>query len=68
MKQKQYKIRVLEDGRVVVEDEDLKKGQMVDVSIFVSNPSTPTWPLRGLPVRYHDPFLGIDESEWESPR
>jgi len=68
VKEQKFKILVLEDGRIVIEDADVRKGQTVEVTLSVSNPVGPTWPLRGLPVRYRDPFLGIDEPEWESSR
>lgn len=69
MKEKKIEVLVLEDGRIVLEDLPVRKGQQVEVTVRIEEPVEPTWPLRGLPVRLKDPFLpAISESEWEAGR
>ena len=68
MKERKIRIVVLEDGKVVIDDLPVKKGQRVEVTLRIEPPSPPAYPLRGLPVRLIDPFLPVDESEWESSR
>jgi hypothetical protein len=67
MKEHRVKVVVLENGRVVVEGVPVRVGQEVDVTIHIEEPVRPTFPLRGLPVRYDDPFLpAVTESEWDA--
>lgn len=69
MKEFKIKVVVAEDGKVVVEDVPVHSGQELEVTIRVSEPSRATWPLRGLPVRYVDPFgPAIEDSEWDASR
>ncbi len=69
MKKLKKKVLVLQDGRLVIDDLPVRQGQQVEVAISIDKPSPPTYPLRGTPVRYVDPFLpAIDDSEWESSR
>jgi len=67
MKETKFKIVVIEDGRIVIEEPALRKGQHIEITIRSSERPLPTWPLRGLPVVYRDPFgPAVPESEWES--
>ena len=69
MKEQKFRILVLENGKVVVEGVPVKKGQSVEVTIRIEEPAAPTYPLRGLPVRFDEPFApAIDETEWESSK
>ena len=69
MKKHKLNVLVLEDGRVVVDGLPVRKGQEVEVTIRLKKVSPPSYPLRGLPIRYEDPFLpATDESDWEALR
>jgi hypothetical protein len=65
MKELKFKVIVLDDGRVVIEDVPVLQGQQVEVSIMIEDPASPGYPLRGLPFRLDDPFgPAVDPSEW----
>lgn len=64
MKEFKGKVVVLQDGRVVVEGVPVRQGQQVDVTILIDDDARPGRPLRGLPFRYDEPFLPVDESDW----
>lgn len=67
MRKHKVRVVVLEDGKVVVEGLPVKKGQRVEVTISLQEPAPPTYPLRGLPVRYDEPFHpAADESDWDA--
>jgi hypothetical protein len=67
MKEYKAKVVVVRNGRIVIEGVPVSEGQEVEVTIQVNEATTPTFPLRGLPVFYEDPFgPAIDESEWDS--
>jgi hypothetical protein len=67
MKEHKVKVVVLENGSVVVEGVPVRVGQEVDVAIHIEEPVPPTFPLRGLPVRYDDLFLpAVPESEGDA--
>ena len=69
VKGKKFKVLVLQDGRVVIDGVPVKKGQQVEVTVKVMERPRPTMPLRGLPVRFIDPFLpAVDESEWDAEK
>ncbi len=69
MKEKKIEVIVTEDGRIVLEDLPVRKGQQVEVTVRITEPVAPTFPLRGRPVKLKDPFLpAIPESEWEAGR
>ncbi len=69
MKEVKKKVVVLEDGTVVVDGVPVKKGDEVEVVIRIGDPVAPGYPLRGLPVRYVDPFgPAADESEWDASK
>ena len=69
MKEKKIEVVVLEDGRIVIEDLPVRRGQQVEVTVRIDDAVEPDWPLRGLPVKLTDPFLpAIPESEWEADR
>ena len=62
MREHKVRVVVLSDGRVVVEGVPVTKGQQVEVTIRIEEPSPPPHPLRGLPVRYDEPFgPAVDE-------
>lgn len=67
MKEQKFRIVILEDGRLIVENLPVKKGQQVEVVVRIEEPSTPAFSLRGLPVRYKEPFApATDESDWDA--
>lgn len=69
MKEHKVKVVVLENGKVVVEGIPVTKGQQVEVVIRVEEQPKPTYPLRGLPIRYDEPFLpAVPESEWDASK
>lgn len=68
MKEVKVKIVVSADGKVVIEDVPVKSGQEVEVTIRIPEPVEATFPLRGLPVRYVDPFRPVDDDEWDASR
>lgn len=69
MKSKKLRIVVLKDGRIVIDNLPVKKGQQVEVTVQIPDPVRPSMPLRGLPVRLIDPFLpAVPETDWESDR
>ncbi len=69
MKEHKVKVIVLADGRVVVEGVPVTRGQEVEVTIRIEDPRPPRFPLRGLPLRYDEPYKpAVDESEWEASR
>jgi len=61
------KVVVMTDGRVIIDDLPVTKGQLVDVTVEIDAPTKPTYPLRGLPFRLREPFEpAVDESEWNA--
>ena len=69
MKEHKVRVVVLADGRVVVEGVPVSKGQQVEVTIRIEDPSLPGRPLRGLPFRLDEPFEpAVDESEWNASK
>lgn len=69
MKELKIRVRVRDDGTIVVEDAPVKSGQEIEVTLHIPDPVEPTFPLRGLPVRYIDPYLpAVDEGEWDANR
>jgi hypothetical protein len=65
MKEYKVKVIVLDDGRVVIEGVPVVEGQQIEVTIKISDPVLPGYPLRGLPFRLDDPFgPAVDPSEW----
>jgi hypothetical protein len=65
MKKFKGKVVVLQDGRVVIDGLPVRKGQQVEVTVRITEPQPPTYPLRGLPFRYDHPFLPVDETDWD---
>lgn len=68
MKEVKFKIVVQEDGRIVVDDVPVKSGQEIEVTVRIPHAGGATFPLRGLPVRLVDPFLPVDDDEWDAGR
>src|SRR5512138_3785105 len=68
MKVVKVKIVVTDDGKIVIDDLPVKSGQEVEVTIRIPEPVAATFPLRGLPVRYVDPFRPVDDDEWDASR
>jgi len=67
MKEHKFKVVVLRDGRIVIDDVPVTEGQEVEVTIRIEDPVPPTYPLFGLPFRYIEPFEpAIDPSEWDA--
>ena len=69
MKEHKVRVVVLADGRIVVDGVPVTKGQEVEVTIRIDDPSLPGYPLRGLPFRYDQPFApAVDDSEWDASK
>jgi len=69
MKEHRGSVVVLSDGRVVVDGVPVTKGQQVEVTIRIDEPSRAPHPLRGLPVGYDEPFgPAVDEPEWDASK
>jgi|GEM_PF-888271 hypothetical protein len=65
MKEIKVKVIVMDDGRIVIDDVPVFQGQQIEVTIKFEDPVLPTYPLRGLPVWFEDPFgPAVDPSEW----
>lgn len=59
------------DGSLVVKDLPFPPGERVEVIIRTHNSGErkgKTYPLRGKPVRYTDPFGSVAEEDWEALR
>lgn len=52
-------------GPLTLPDLPLPPGQPVEVIVLVRDPA-PTFPLRGLPVRYADPAEPVAADEWDA--
>ncbi len=68
MKEVKVRIVVREDGRIVIDDVPVRSGQEIEITLRIPQPGEATFPLRGLPVRYVDPFLPVDENDWNASR
>ncbi|HEX7705325.1 MAG TPA: hypothetical protein VF701_02605 [Thermoanaerobaculia bacterium] len=68
MKEHKVRIKVLEDGRLVIDDLPVKKGEEIEVIVRLPSREKPSRRLRGLPVQYVDPFLPVDERDWDADR
>ncbi|MEA2239591.1 MAG: hypothetical protein QOC81_4315 [Thermoanaerobaculia bacterium] len=67
MKEHKFKVVVMKDGRVVVDDVPVTEGEEVEVTIRIEDPVPVTYPLFGLPFRYIEPFEpAVDPSEWDA--
>ncbi|HEY4641473.1 MAG TPA: hypothetical protein VII75_09035 [Thermoanaerobaculia bacterium] len=67
MKTHKIKTVVLKDGTVVLDDLPVLEGDEIEVVINVLDPIPVTYPLRGAPFRYDDPFgPAVDPSEWDA--
>jgi hypothetical protein len=66
-KKHKVKVLVIEDGKIILENLPVLEGDEVEVVIQVQDPSPLTFPLRGAPFRYDDPFEpAVDPSEWDA--
>lgn len=69
MKEYKLKVTVLADGRIEIEELPVRQGDTVEVTVRIHERVPPSWPLRGLPVKLHDPFApATDPSEWDAIR
>ena len=67
MKTHKVKVLVVEDGKIVLDDLPVVEGDEVEVEINVLHSSTVTYPLRGHPLRYDDPFgPAVDPPDWDA--
>jgi hypothetical protein len=60
---------VTKDGKVTIQDLPFRAGEKVEVTVIprkVKTTKGKRYPLRGKPVSYNDPFVGVDEDEWEA--
>ena len=54
-------------GTVVLDDLPVVEGDEIEVVINILDPIPVTYPLRGAPLRYDDPFgPAVDPSEWDA--
>ena len=54
---------------LLLQDIPFAAGEMVEVIVLrhkATKNNQPTYPLRGQPIQYEDPFGGIAENEWEA--
>lgn len=69
MKERKYKVVVLRDGKIEIEDSSFTSGQRAEVTVRIEEPVKQPYPLRGLPVRLVDPFgPADDDSEWDAEK
>lgn len=67
MKVHKFKVLVLEDGKIVIDGVPVIEGDEVEVTVEVLDQLPPTYPLRGLPIRYDDPLEpAVDPSDWDA--
>ena len=60
---------VSDDGTVTVKDTPFSPGEPVEVVVcpLAKKPNAAnTYPLRGTPIHYIDPFAGVAEDDWEA--
>jgi len=61
---------IIQDDRTIrVVDVPFYAGEVVEVIILPHQPSTTgakSYPLRGTPVDYRDPFQPVAESDWDA--
>jgi len=53
---------------LLLQNVPFRAGEMVEVIVLPrrkTKNSPPTYPLRGLPIQYEDPFGSVAEDEWE---
>jgi hypothetical protein len=63
--------KVSTGGTLVLEGLPFQQGQDVEVTVRSREPAKngdERYPLAGKPVRYLDPFEGVDQDEWEACR
>jgi hypothetical protein len=67
MKEHKVTVVVVKNGRIVIDGVPVLEGQEVEVTFQVKETAPPTFPLRGQPVYYEDPFgPAVDESDWNA--
>lgn len=59
---------VQQNGTLTVKNLPLRAGETVEIIILVRPPLNQTlpYPLRGLPVEYHQPTEPVAEQDWEA--
>ena len=61
--------KVSSGGKVIITGVPFAHGEEVEVVISrkqVAESATEQYPLRGKPIRYIEPHLGVAEDEWEA--
>jgi hypothetical protein len=66
MKEQKIRVVIVEDGKLEIDGLPVSKGDEIEVIIRRRQEKKPTFPLRGLPVKYIDPFLPVDDGEWDA--
>jgi hypothetical protein len=66
MKEFKIRITVLDDGKILIENLPVKVGQQVEVTVRIDDVPGLSFPLRGRPVRFHEPFLpAVPDEDWD---
>lgn len=63
-------IVVEEDGTVTLGGLPFRKGERLEVILLQrigQSEDAELYPLRGEPIKYDEPFGGVDEDEWKAP-
>jgi hypothetical protein len=61
MKEQKIKVVIVEDGKLEIDGLPVSKGDELEVTIRSHQNTKPSFPLRGLPVKYTEPFKPVDE-------
>ncbi len=59
---------VAQDGTITIRGIPLRAGEKVEVVVFSRScelKGKKRYPLRGKPIKYHAPFEGIADNEWD---
>ena len=56
------------DGTLTLNGLPFRAGQPVEVIVLPKPAEAPTYPLRGLPVRYDRPTEPVDADEWDAAK
>ena len=61
--------RVSNDGSLTINDVPFQPGDRVEVIIRSRNQGpSKSYALRGMPIKYSDPFASVAEEDWEALR
>lgn len=68
MKEQKIKVVIVEDGKLEIDGLPVRKGDELEVTIRSPREGKPSFPLRGVPVKYTEPFLPVDDVEWDAQK